>query len=204
MRGKVFKRITAALMALAMVGTTLPADIGGFQLFGGSVMTADAVDAVTYNLYNWNTETNKLDYTEKTVSSYNELTAEYLKERKYTLNGITASGEGGKVYISGGKMEITLRNSNSDGRRGNEAIGAGANDSKSGSVYIHNNNNEGDGNSYMRVSYQDNDKWVAVKAGDRSGKLHSHKNIKVEPCDNTDGNSKSGWSYTVNKDDNVK
>ena len=116
MRGKVFKRITASLMALAMVGTTLPEDIGGFQLFGGSLMTADAVDAVTYNLYNWNTETNKLDYTEKTVSSYNELTAEYLKERKYTLNGITASGEGGKVYISGGKMEITLRNSNSDGR----------------------------------------------------------------------------------------
>ena len=52
MRGKVFKRITASLMALAMVGTTLHADIGGFQLFGGSVMTADAVDAVTYNLYN--------------------------------------------------------------------------------------------------------------------------------------------------------
>ena len=102
-------------------------------------------------------------------------------------------GEGGKVYISGGKMEITLRNSNSDGRRGNEAIGAGANDSKSGSIYIHNNNNEGNGDSYMRVSYKDGDNWVAVKAGDRTGKLHSHKNVKVEPCDHS-----GGLSYSFN------
>ena len=113
-------------------------------------------------------------------------------------------GEGGKVYISGGKMEITLRNSNSDGRRGNEAIGAGANDSKSGSIYIHNNNNEGNGDSYMRVSYKDGDNWVAVKAGDRTGKLHSHKNVKVEPCDHTDGNGNSGLSYTVNNDGHTK
>lgn len=44
MKGKKVKRLTAAVVALAMIGLSLPADIGGFGLFGGSTMTASAAD----------------------------------------------------------------------------------------------------------------------------------------------------------------
>ena len=101
-------------------------------------------------------------------------------------------GEGGKVYISGGKMKIWAKD------KGHEAIGAGSNDKKSGSVYISHDNNGAE--SYMRVRYQDNDNWVAVNANKRTSKLHSESNVLVETCDHTDGNGVSGLTYTINTD----
>ena len=141
----------------------------------------------------------------------------YIKGGNITLyNGYCAAGigggqetpalyqgcEGGKVYVSGGKMTIWVRNNNDDDTRGNEAIGSGANDRKSGSIYIsHDNNQAESGESYMRVRYQDKDNnWVAVNANKRTSKLHSRSNVLVEPCDHTDGNGVNGLTYTINDD----
>lgn len=113
--------------------------------------------------------------------------------------GTFQGGEGGNVYVSGGKMTIWLRNNNDVNYRGNEAIGSGANDSKSGSVFISHDNNGAE--SYMRVRYKDNNKWVAVNANKRTSKLHSNNSVQVEPCNHTDGNGVSGLTYTINSDD---
>ena len=117
------------------------------------------------------------------------------QETDFTYQG----GEGGKVYVSGGKMTIDVNNNRGDSDKGNEAIGAGSNDRKSGSVYISHDNNESlSGESYMRVCCYEKGNLVVVNANKRTSKLHSNNDVVVEPCDHTDGHGGNGLTYTLN------
>ena len=121
------------------------------------------------------------------------------QETDFTYQG----GEGGKVYVSGGKMTIEVNNNRGDSDKGNEAIGAGANDRKSGSVYISHDNNESlSGESYMRVCCYEKGNLVVVNANKRTSKLHSNNDVVVEPCDHTDRHGGNGLTYTL-VDDNT-
>lgn len=112
-------------------------------------------------------------------------------------------GEGGTVYIGGGDLTIHVCDYDSKA----EAIGSGANDYVSGTVYIAADNNKT--NKYMRVSYnKDNDNFFSLpaaanataKAGDRTDKCHSNCSLFITECDHKDHNGNSGLSYTINKD----
>ena len=117
------------------------------------------------------------------------------QETDFTYQG----GEGGNVYISGGRTFITVNNNKDESNRGNEAIGAGANDRKSGSVYIsHDNNQSASGESYMRVCYMDKGNTFVVNENKRTSKLHSNSDVWIEPCDHTNRNGVSGLTYTIN------
>ena len=48
MKGRKFKRLTAAIVALSMVGTSFPADVGLTGLFDGFALTASAEDEFSY------------------------------------------------------------------------------------------------------------------------------------------------------------
>ena len=112
-------------------------------------------------------------------------------------------GEGGTVYIGGG--DLTIHVCDYEGKA--EAIGSGANDYVSGTVYIAADNNKT--RKYMRVSYnKDNGDFFSppaepnatAKAGDRTGKCHSNCSLFITECPHTDHNGNSGLTYTINKD----
>ena len=77
MKGKIFKRLTASFVALAMIGSSLPAELGGIGLFDGISLTASAADTVSYTAYKW--ENNALTQTTETVSDYTVVTKDIIK-----------------------------------------------------------------------------------------------------------------------------
>ena len=116
-------------------------------------------------------------------------------------------GEGGTVYIGGG--DLTIHVCDYEGKA--EAIGSGANDYVSGTVYIAADNNKT--RKYMRVSYnKDNGDFFSppaepnatAKAGDRTGKCHSNCSLFITECPHTDHNGNSGLTYTIVGDQHQK
>ena len=110
-------------------------------------------------------------------------------------------GEGGDVYISGGKILIHLLYDHLDGKA-NEAIGAGHADSKSGSVYV----TESEDN-YIRVAYKsynnDDEDFTLVPAKDRTKKCHTRSTILIEKCDHNSYDDKSAITYTITPSQHV-
>ncbi len=113
----------------------------------------------------------------------------------------SAGGEGGDVYIGGGNITIHLQYDALDGKD-SEAIGAGHADSKSGSVYIHKNNNTT--GKYMSVSYKpygkDDEAFKTVSASDRSKKCHTRSTLLIRECDehfHEDLEGSSGLTYII-------
>ena len=106
-------------------------------------------------------------------------------------------GEGGDVYIGGGNIKITLLR---QFEFKNEAIGAGHEDSKSGSVYIDKSNN--DTGKYMRVIYHHLKEFTTVDwtktaaAGERSKRCHQAAHLEICECPHTDHEGNSGLTYT--------
>lgn len=120
-------------------------------------------------------------------------------------------GEGGDVYIGGGNINVyaiiySAGGSNTFGyKTHNSAIGAGDNDYKEGSVYIHPDNNTT--GKYMKVireplgDYMDDFKpEVTEIAADRSKKCHTKSWLTISECDHKDHNGNSGLSYTIEGD----
>ena len=103
-------------------------------------------------------------------------------------------GEGGTAYIGGGNLKIIL-GLNAHG----EAIGAGYNDSCSGTVYVAAGNNKT--GKYLRVDYCDAEpsegKWKTAKASDRTDVCHDTNNITVTECNHKDVDGNSGLTYTI-------
>jgi len=115
-------------------------------------------------------------------------------------------GEGGTVYLGGGDITIHVNcTQDADSVLNNEAIGAGANDLSSGTVYVTSDKNLT--NKYMRVVYAPVDQLShpgtpkTASAGDRSSKCHTTSNLEICECpltDHTDHNGNSGLTYTIN------
>ena len=85
---KLWKRISSVSLALAM----------GASLFCTAPMTVNAEQAaVTYAVYSWDDQTKILSHTDKTVTDYIEVTAEYLNANDYTLE--SSGSPGGKVFV---------------------------------------------------------------------------------------------------------
>ena len=77
MKGKTVKRLAAFAVSLAMIGSSLPAELGGIGLFDGFLLTASAADTVSYTAYKW--ENNALTQTTETVSDYTVVTKDIIK-----------------------------------------------------------------------------------------------------------------------------
>ena len=77
MKGKIVKRLAAFAVALAMIGSSLPAELGSIGLFDGFSLTASAADTISYTAYKW--ENNALTQTTETVSDYTVVTKDIIK-----------------------------------------------------------------------------------------------------------------------------
>lgn len=60
MKSKSFKRVTAAVLGLSMVGTGMLANMGGIGLFEDFSLTADAAETQTVTLHFYESTTSKL------------------------------------------------------------------------------------------------------------------------------------------------
>lgn len=115
-------------------------------------------------------------------------------------NATHQGGEGGNVYIAGGNLSISFTPDASKVEH-NEAIGAGYDDSVSGSVYITPDKTDGE---YMKVDRLDGKTWKTVKASDRTSYCHKHNEVKISVCDHQDVNGNSGLTYTIDGDKHTK
>jgi len=90
MKGKTVKRLAAFAVALAMIGSSLPAELADSELFGSSAITASAEEqtAYTYKVYSWDYAQKKLKTEEKTITSYVELTADIRKPGTEYADGL--------------------------------------------------------------------------------------------------------------------
>jgi len=90
MKGKIFKQLTASFVALAMIGSSLPAELADGGLFGSSAITASAEEqtAYTYKVYSWDYAKKKLKIEEETITSYVELTADIRKPGTEYADGL--------------------------------------------------------------------------------------------------------------------
>ncbi|MCR5479821.1 MAG: hypothetical protein K6F27_08175, partial [Ruminococcus sp.] len=80
MKGKTVKRLAAFAVALAMIGSSLSAELGGIGLFDGFSLTASAAqEAVSYTVYSWNNSTKTLSETTKTITDYKVVTKDIIK-----------------------------------------------------------------------------------------------------------------------------
>ena len=77
MKGKIVKRLAAFAVALAMIGSSLPAELGSIGLFDVFSLTASAADTISYTAYKW--ENNALTQTTETVSDYTVVTKDIIK-----------------------------------------------------------------------------------------------------------------------------
>ncbi|SDB57164.1 hypothetical protein SAMN02910317_02978 [Ruminococcaceae bacterium FB2012] len=112
-------------------------------------------------------------------------------------------GEGGTVYIGGGDITIDLL-SNAPQLADSHAIGRGALDEKTGTLYISKDNNKT--GRCMRVDYRlfrEKEGWSGTaKAGSRTDKCHAENDVHITVCNHKDVNGKSGLTYTIPKNDN--
>ncbi len=113
-------------------------------------------------------------------------------------------GEGGTVYIGGGDITIDLL-SNKEPTADSHAIGRGALDEKTGTLYISKDNNKT--GKCMRVDYRlfkVKEGWSGTaKAGSRTDKCHAENDVHITECNHKDVNGKSGLSYSINKKNNT-
>ncbi|WP_028504622.1 hypothetical protein [Ruminococcus sp. FC2018] len=113
-------------------------------------------------------------------------------------------GEGGTVYIGGGDITIDLL-SNDPQLADSHAIGRGALDEKTGTLYISKDNNKT--GKCMRVDYRlfrEKEGWSGTaKAGSRTDKCHAENDVHITECNHKDVNGKSGLSYSINKKNNT-
>ena len=80
MKGKTVKRLAAFAVALAMIGSSLSAELGGIGLIDGFSLTASAAqEAVSYTVYSWNNSTKTLSETTKTITDYKVVTKDIIK-----------------------------------------------------------------------------------------------------------------------------
>ena len=107
-------------------------------------------------------------------------------------------GEGGTVYIGGGDITIDLL-SNKPQLADSHAIGRGALDEKTGTLYISKDNNKT--GKCMRVDYRlfrVKEGWSGTaKAGSRTDKCHAENDVHITVCDHTDYKGNSGITYTI-------
>ena len=112
-------------------------------------------------------------------------------------------GEGGDVYVGGGRILIHLLYDHVDGKS-SEAIGAGHADSKSGSLYISESENKT--GKHMRVSYKsynNEEDFQTVSSGDRSKKCHTRSTILIDECEHCAYDGTVGLSYTITPNQHV-
>ena len=80
MKGKTVKRLAAFAIALAMIGSSLSAELGGIGLFDGFSLTASAAqEAVSYTVCSWNNSTKTLSETTETITDYKVVTKDIIK-----------------------------------------------------------------------------------------------------------------------------
>ncbi len=107
-------------------------------------------------------------------------------------------GEGGDVYIGGGNIRISVLQ-NTLLTCNNEAIGAGHEDAKSGSLYI----SEGVNNTrrHMRVAYmpvgKESQGFKTASSSERSKKTHTASTLIIQECNHNAYQGSSGLTYTI-------
>ena len=119
-------------------------------------------------------------------------------------------GEGGTVYIGGGKLEASAGSGEDDVESRSYAIGRGGRDGHAetkvkGTVYI--SAGENTTGNYMKVKYTkfSDAGWTMANASERANKCKQEEGeVLITVCDHKDFDGNSGLTYTIDGDKHTK